>query len=44
MNNRACGKGKMVSHTGDAYDGEFMNNLKQGIGSKYMKNGNIYEG
>lgn len=33
MNNRACGKGKMVSHTGDAYDGEFMNNLKQGKGS-----------
>ena len=34
----------MVSHTGDAYDGQFMNNLKQGQGTQYMKNGNIYEG
>lgn len=34
----------MVSHTGDAYEGNFMNNLKQGKGKQYMKNGNVYEG
>lgn len=32
----------MIAHTGDAYEGQFMNNLKQGKGTQYMKNGNIY--
>ena len=34
----------MVSHNGEAYEGQFMNNLKQGKGKQYMKNGNVYEG
>lgn len=33
-----------MTHQGESYEGQFMNNLKQGKGKQSMKNGNIFEG